>query len=981
MSGVPRRRRWTALALLAAAALASLPSAPVRGAAGEDEDIGTEWNQWGGNAARTFAVDLEPVRSAPRVLWTAKAEGDTVAEPVASGGVLFVASTKDRKVYLQAFSVSDGKPRGRQFLGDSGLFPVLAAAQGVVLLADTSGLRCFRHLGNDFAKGWVLKAGWSLAPAVDEGQVFYTNAGKVEAVDLVTGRELAVPALQTEAPPVLCRAGGPRVLAGISEGARSGYAGEFAFLTTAECPGFRVWRTAVGPLAGGLPRGWLQRMACDGNALSGWFFGTGSPCFRGKERSFPSVVQPDGNKDCAGGLCTIGGKPTIYRGMAFGFGGDGKLVTIAANGKYRVVVKEEDLPKGAGPGPATRAREAAYFGNWAADLSTGRVLWCLPALDSSRALYPVAHRTLVRVGDGGTIACYTDRPAAVAPESPAAAAAAALSKPGSGPGADPATVPPPPSGRDGLLLVDGREVEGAVEALEGGDLRVTPAGGAPPLVAPAATVLLAQAGGKVLHRGREAAILARWRSHLHPAVLRTLEEIHALLAKEDLLRDCASILEEARRWGLPEERAAVLDRSVHGHRENPFADRREAAVAPILSQKRSALKGAFLAGSDWFRDRGLRTAAACLLRDAALLGPLDPEVERKAAALVPPEFPWAQRNDAGMLWLVWAPEIVDADAAFVPPEDPVRASIRRGPWSASRDSVVLRTPHVVFRTRCLDPAIVGRCVRNAEWTVRCLTELLGAAAVRPVRGDADRMDVRLHATPEDYHAERGLAGYPMPWSAGYFSPIEGVSRFYVPGAGTADPLGRGLFQVMAHELTHHFIERRWTGGRDAVPRTPEEALEILNAPGYWCVEGVARFVEDQVVEMDRRGLRFDDPTVSSVDIAAQAEAKGALLPSSALLDGCKIDFHTLTEKEVLRVTLRNTLATCSLSGLSLFYEQSGATVYYLVNERGPEGRRAFFEYLCAYYSGIERRPAWKFLGFESAEDFDARFREFLRRLR
>jgi hypothetical protein len=81
------------------------------------------------------------------------------------------------------------------------------------------------------------------------------------------------------------------------------------------------------------------------------------------------------------------------------------------------------------------------------------------------------------------------------------------------------------------------------------------------------------------------------------------------------------------------------------------------------------------------------------------------------------------------------------------------------------------------------------------------------------------------------------------------------------------------------------------------------------------------------------------------------------------------------------IHLRNTIQIRLMTPIGLFYEQAGATVYFLVTERGEEGRLAFFRYLSDYYSGRARSPGWKALGFESAEAFDAAFVEFLRKVR
>ena len=52
-------------------------------------------------------------------------------------------------------------------------------------------------------------------------------------------------------------------------------------------------------------------------------------------------------------------------------------------------MQPSDLPKGALPGPATIAGDVLYLGNWAVEIKSSRVLWCLAELRAKRALVPV----------------------------------------------------------------------------------------------------------------------------------------------------------------------------------------------------------------------------------------------------------------------------------------------------------------------------------------------------------------------------------------------------------------------------------------------------------------------------------------------------------------------------------------------------------------------------------------------------------------
>ena len=113
------------------------------------------------------------------------------------------------------------------------------------------------------------------------------------------------------------------------------------------------------------------------------------------------------------------------------------------------------------------------------------------------------------------------------------------------------------------------------------------------------------------------------------------------------------------------------------------------------------------------------------------------------------------------------------------------------------------------------------------------------------------LDGRLHKNRKEYLEEKTPdGGQAMPWSAGYYSPRENVSRFYVPGSGDGEgPVPLDLLKTLAHELTHHWLSMRWLG--------PGSRGGAAVLPGYWIVEGFARFMEDQAMEMGRRQGRLE----------------------------------------------------------------------------------------------------------------------------
>jgi hypothetical protein len=338
---------------------------------------------------------------------------------------------------------------------------------------------------------------------------------------------------------------------------------------------------------------------------------------------------------------------------------------------------------------------------------------------------------------------------------------------------------------------------------------------------------------------------------------------------------------------------------------------------------------------------------------------------------VPPDFPFRKSDDVGRVWARWAPHLVVADATFLGPKDPGWQRVRGRVWSDA--AIGIRTPHLLLFARVWDPDVVGPLLANGEAVVRALHVLLALGPARPPRDDGERLCVRLYPSRDEYLSEVGHAG--AEFTLGCYSPALDVSSFFVPVPGErVGSLGRGLATVLAHELTHHFVESRWT------PTLGARTRSSSTTAGYWVVEGLARFVEDQVTDAESRGLTYADATVSSVDAARQVCELGKLLPTKWLLDASIADFQSLPDEMDLEVRLRESLLTYRMSRSNVFYEQSAALVFWLWNGRGDAGRTALVEYAKRYYTGATRPGAWGALGFASAEELDAAFTAWLRAL-
>jgi len=257
---------------------------------------------------------------------------------------------------------------------------------------------------------------------------------------------------------------------------------------------------------------------------------------------------------------------------------------------------------------------------------------------------------------------------------------------------------------------------------------------------------------------------------------------------------------------------------------------------------------------------------------------------------------------------------------------------------------------------------------RGEAAVGANRALLGESpAAGAVGRPLEPLEIRLYRSRAEY-LEDPADGGALPWSSGYYSPNEGISRFYSEsGKGAADALGRDLHEVVAHELTHHYVDRRW------VPFDARTATQ----PGFWLVEGFAEHVSEQALEMRRRGGAMDDPTVRALDITAAVARMGRLLPLSTLLSMTHEKFETGLEGAVGVVKLRHTLGAIELDRRGLFYAQSGALTYFVLHRCGDAGRATCLGWLADYYRG-RRIVDWSEpLGFNDLAAFEKAFLAFL----
>ncbi len=956
-----RRAGWLAAAACAAALCAphgggAATSAPVRSAHAAEEnwaprpDPGVkDWYQRRGNAARSGLSTFEPLRTPPVEAWRVKLPAQPLSNVVSWDGTVFVAVRSRSGLEVRAFAVRDGAAQGVARLTDKALDGDvdLAVCGGHVVVRYGSTLAFVIHKAGAFRMPVLVKdSDLHGAPLVHDGTVYVASGAGSSGwrlkefapgqrdgslTDIRSGDR---PARASD--PVSFREPWLDVPATLDEDGE--YYGTVLRIG-AQFPRQSIPLTENGVHAEGLPGVSAHRLS-DGTK-GGWLV-VSRHAMRSTKGDATGCYFPDWET----GFYPFGivSEPVVLRGRAIAWDADGELVD-AAPGSVRTLLKPDNLPAGFVKGPLSAARDVLYVGNAAVETASGRVLWCIPGLQPASPLIPCGNARIAVLTRDDELVGYGGADAQESGATP-----------------EPVSYERPLEG-DGVLLRDGSSVAGAVQLLDGGRVRVTASGGAREFGAD--EVAVATKDGRRVGAGDEFHAYRAWRRAVRAECAAEFAEQARRLTTERVLDGAREMLRRARDMGLDQAEFERLSSRMTGLTPTASADARWERVEREFAAQRKKLAQGFLDGAAWLAQRGFATGAAALLADVPDVDPNSTTWHAKARELAPAEFPFRERDDAGPQWSRWARALLPAGARFLSPSAPEWGRVRFAPWSSG--CVGLESRNLRLFSRSEDPEVVGACLQRGEAAVRALEELLGGgdAATTP-----PPLVVLLHKNQKEYLAERAPGGSAPPWSAGYFSPVDGISRFFVPGeGGVGDPLGRSLYSTLAHELTHHWIDRRWAADSSGA-----------STPGYWVVEGIASFVGDQVADSEPHEVHLDDPRVTSIDAMAQAAAAGKALPLSSFVDLSHEGFARLGDKPLVTVQLRNTLGGRILSERALFYEQAAALTFFLANRRGDDGRERLKRYLWAHYAGNAPRGGWKPLGFADQAAFAKDFAAFLAEL-
>ena len=145
------------------------------------------------------------------------------------------------------------------------------------------------------------------------------------------------------------------------------------------------------------------------------------------------------------------------------------------------------------------------------------------------------------------------------------------------------------------------------------------------------------------------------------------------------------------------------------------------------------------------------------------------------------------------------------------------------------------------------------------------------------------------------------------------------------------------------------------------------------------VEGFARFIGDQSLEISRRGDAMDDHTVQSVESVTELFLKGGGIKLKDLFLINQMQFRKdVSEKPIAEVRLKSRMATLTHTGKTAFYDQAATLVFFMMNRAGPEGRAALLNALESHYKGETSKDGWKVLGFKTVGALERKLKAFLK---
>jgi len=368
------------------------------------------------------------------------------------------------------------------------------------------------------------------------------------------------------------------------------------------------------------------------------------------------------------------------------------------------------------------------------------------------------------------------------------------------------------------------------------------------------------------------------------------------------------------------------------------------------------------------RANGLR-----MLRDTLRMAPNHAGALAKLTSFAPKNFALGNAR----VWLDWHLDVEVLGAKLATRDS---FNMRQALKHWRKDLNAIESGVVLVITPVTDSRILGRTLGCCRMTTDLLAELFGVYPVR--RKKVDPLRIFLFENREEYVRESG-GNRPakdnafLEWSAGHYSPGEGISRLYWVTNRNAESR---IIGTAVHELTHHWLA-------DANPAyNRAEGSRSARCPGFWIIEGFAEFMEEGNYNLDQGTWSLFDRRADSLDtiVALTGSSRtrsSPLIDWKTLYGGTSLTFWALDKKMDISVRRRWKLGADIVSKTQLWYVQSAATCQYLYHAEDGKYRRALLDYVVHHYTGKAKlMPIQKAFGM-SPEALGKRVEEFARKVR
>ena len=127
----------------------------------------------------------------------------------------------------------------------------------------------------------------------------------------------------------------------------------------------------------------------------------------------------------------------------------------------------------------------------------------------------------------------------------------------------------------------------------------------------------------------------------------------------------------------------------------------------------------------------------------------------------------------------------------------------------------------------------------------------------------------------------------------------------------------------------------------------------VTTPGAWIVEGMAVFMQEARIDLDRGTWTHFNPKMRSLDSVDSIGRQGNLMEWKKLFTITKTELHSKVETRKVMGTYKGrwNLFPIPMSEMLLFYKQSGSTCAFLYFGENGKYRKRLLDYVTNYYTG------------------------------